>query len=90
MMHNPGHISPELERIARNYRDDMEIAIDNLNEGLEYDLTRLVEDYGTEAVKAAVEAIEDNLSTYSEPQTSLWEAFGDVPRSEPNEEPEDA
>lgn len=79
-------ISAKLERLAHDYRNDMELAIDNLNDELEGNLTQLVEDYGAEAVKAAVETIEDNLSIDSEQRLSLLEALGGVSDFEHDEE----
>lgn len=78
MMNNSERITTELERIARDYRYDMESAIDNLNEELECDFTRSRRPR-TEAVKDAVEAIDDSLSIYSEPQTSLTGGFSRRP-----------
>ncbi len=89
-MKQPESITEKLERIARDYRNDMEVAIDSLNTDLENDLNELVEEFGTKTVQAAVNEIEDNLSIDWEPQTSLHEAFGCIPEFEPDEELEEA
>ena len=74
------------ERIACDYRNDLEVAIDNLNTELENNLTELAEEFGYKVVDAAVDAIEDNLSINHEAQTSLHEAIDCVPESGPDEE----
>lgn len=89
-MKKPKSIAEKLERIACDYRNEMEFAINNLNSTLENSLTELVEEFGTKAVQAAVDEIEDNLSIDWEPQTSLHKAFDCVPESEPEEEFENA
>lgn len=89
-MNQPETINAKLERIACDYRDAMEFAIDNLNSTLENNLTELVEEFGYKAVEAAVDAIEDNLSIDYEPQSSLHEAFDCVATPEPDEECENA
>jgi|GEM_PF-6511329 hypothetical protein len=89
-MKQPESITAKLERIACDYRHDMEVAIDSLNTKLENSLNELVEEFGTKAAKAAVDEIEDNLSIDWEPQTSLQEALNLVPEFEPDEELEDA
>jgi hypothetical protein len=89
-MENSVIIAAKLDRIACNYRNEMEFAIDNLNRELENNLIELVEKFGTKAVQAAADEIEDNLGIDLEPQTSLQEAFDCVPESESNEESEDA
>lgn len=89
-MKKPKSIAEKLERLACEYRNEMEFAVDNLNSTLENNLTELVEEFGTKAVQAAVNEIEDNLCIDSEPQTSLQEAFDCVPESETDEEMQDA
>jgi hypothetical protein len=88
-MKQPESIDAKLERIACDYRDEVEVAIENLNAELENNLTVLVEEFGYKAVEAAVNAIEDNLRGEFEPQTSLREAFECVSESEPDEKRED-
>ena len=67
----PESITAKLEQIAYDYRNDMEIAIDNLNWVLENNLTELVEEFGTKAVQASIDGIEDSLYIEFAPKDCL-------------------
>jgi hypothetical protein len=46
-MKKPESIAAKLERIARDYRHNMEVAIDSINTDLENNLTKLVDEFGS-------------------------------------------
>jgi hypothetical protein len=64
----PEILSAKLERIACDYRNDLEVAIDNLNTELENNLTELAGEFGHKVIDAAVDAIEDKLSIDNDAQ----------------------
>ena len=93
-MEKSENITAKLERIALDYRHDIEVAINRVNAKLENALTQLVEEFGYKAVDAAVDAtadaIEDNLTIDYGPYPSLYEAFDCVRVPEYDEERKDA
>ena len=90
MMKQPESITAKLERIACDYRHDIEVAMNRVNTELENSLTQLVEEFGFHPVYAAVEVIEGDLRIDYGVHTSLYEAFDCVPEPEPDEESENA
>jgi hypothetical protein len=86
----PSSITAKLERIACDYRHDIEVAMNRVNTELENSLTQLVEEFGFHPVYAAVEVIEGDLRIDYGVHTSLYEAFDCVPEPEPDEESENA
>lgn len=83
-------ITAKLERIACDYRNEVEVAINRVNTELENKLNELVEDFGYDAVNAVVDASECDLSIDDGPYPSIYEAFDCVSVPEADEEPEDA
>jgi hypothetical protein len=74
-MENAESIKAKLERIVSDYGDEVCEASQTPNAHLHKNLTELVQEYDYKAVKAAVDASEDDLSVDDGPDTSLSEAL---------------
>ena len=76
VLKQPENITAVLERIACDYRKEAYDATGKFNDHLQKNLTELVQEFGYKAVKAAVEAIEDDDLRFGlEPDASLCEAL---------------
>jgi methyltransferase-like protein len=91
VLRQPENITAILERVARDYRKDVDDATWKVNKHLQNNLTELVQEFGHKAVKAAVDAIEDDdLRTDLGPDTSLCDALDYVLESMPDEALQDS
>ena|ERR1039457_2289747 len=87
----PESITAKLERFACDYRNDLEVAIYNVDTDLAKNLTELVEEFGHKAVEAAVDASEDDdLRIDYGPYPSLYEALVYVLEHMPDEALQDS
>jgi hypothetical protein len=84
IMQHPESISAKLERIACDYRRDIEVVIHRINTHLESNLNELVEEFGYYAVNAAVDASDGDLSINDGQYSSIYEAFDSVSVPEPD------
>jgi hypothetical protein len=91
VLKQPENIAAVLERVACDYRKEVDDATEKFNKHLQNNLTELVQEFGHKAVKAAVDAIEDDdLRIDLGPDTSLCDALDYVLESMPDEALQDS